>query len=312
VGRLALLVCTTLALFTGIAGAGTLTRNGSTLLFTGSPGERNDVEVGIVSTPDFYDISDRATTMGSDPSWGCDSGSCNVPGISSLQVDLGDGDDKFQGALRTVPTTVNGGDGNDDLGGNGATVHGGPGDDIVHGYPTGPGGSNYLDGGPGDDVIDPYSGPDTIDCTGGGNDRITEILSGQKLVGCGPPPKLAVGLSRVRFRGLLGGKLKVTIACDRPCVLSWALVGGDRKTQGMIHSGCGCLALRNYARDREHTWLEYTPAGRQSFRVSHLFLGPSTRKGLSHGRSFKFDLSVVAQSNLGVLTRAHKRFVVKR
>lgn len=100
--------------------------------------------------------------------------------ITAISVDLGAGDDAFafynEDGLVNLPTTINGGAGNDEIGGEGdrgvldvkiqvgdgpfAPVHliGGEGDDLLGGGL----GDTTADGGPGTDTMRPGKGPFTI------------------------------------------------------------------------------------------------------------------------------------------------------
>jgi hypothetical protein len=191
------------------------------------------------------------------------------------------------------------------------TLHGGPGNDRLQATANPPGVVDYEDGGPGDDGIRLNSRGITIDCTGGGNDSVGDLVDPTevKLIGCGPPPKVSIAVSRVKLGGLLHGKLVVTIACDRPCDLEWAIQGANRKTKRSIPRACACILQHSFARESDLAAMTYAPAGPQVFPVTRLGTGLTRTKGV---KSFKFNVVVLAQSNLGVTARAHKLFTVKR
>jgi Ca2+-binding RTX toxin-like protein len=100
--------------------------------------------------------------------------SFNRAAVASIAVDGGNGDDRLRidesnGVFaNTIPTTINGGNGNDELtGGAGAeTVLGGNGDDLLFG-----GGAGTLSGGNGDDTLAGGPGAETL-LGGNGNDSI--------------------------------------------------------------------------------------------------------------------------------------------
>ena len=91
--------------------------------------------------------------------------------IKSISVSAGGGDDKVSIARSvTLPSTLNGGDGNDDLSGGGGadTIDGGAGADRI----TGGLGSDKLSGGAGNDSIFAADGAkDTVD---GGDDDVAD------------------------------------------------------------------------------------------------------------------------------------------
>lgn len=88
---------------------------------------------------------------------------------TNATVDLRDGDDLFLWNNTSVPLTIDGGSGDDELSGGAATdsIDGGPGDDSIVGF----GGDDRLDGGSGSDQIDGSSGDDRID-GGTGADKL--------------------------------------------------------------------------------------------------------------------------------------------
>ena len=80
--------------------------------------------------------------------------------VASIRLTLNDGDDFVKVLAGAPPTTMDGGDGADDLDSRGGndTVLGGPGDDTI----TDDGGTDVLDGGAGDDHIEADGGADDI------------------------------------------------------------------------------------------------------------------------------------------------------
>jgi Ca2+-binding RTX toxin-like protein len=283
--------------------ASTLTKSGTTLVYSAAPGETNDASISV--SGGTYDVLNRGDdTLTIDPSLGDCQNSCPAPDITAVSVDLGDGNDKYTGG-GTAPQTINGGDGDDTIFAAHATMHGGPGNDLLRGG-LGP---NVLDGGPGDDQLDPFP-DDTIDCSGGGNDVMLEPATDtMKFVGCGSGPNVTVSVSRVRLGKFLRGGQTVTINCDKPCAVTWAMGGADNKTKRKVHTGCSCIARHFYNHNGDGT-LRFAPPGPQTFNVK--VLGQATKKALRKSRSIKIKLFVTVQDSLGIQRRLSKTFVVRR
>jgi hemolysin type calcium-binding protein len=283
--------------------ASTLTKSGTTLVYTAAPGEINDVSISAGGGT--YSVLNRGSdTLTIDPSLGDCESSCPAPDITAVSVDLGDGNDKYTGG-GTASHTINGGDGDDTIFSAHATMHGGPGNDLLRGG-VGP---NVLDGGPGDDRLDPFP-DDTIDCSGGGNDQMLQPAADtMKFVNCGSGPNVTVSVSRVKLGKFLRGGQTVTINCDKPCAVTWAMGGADRKTKARVHTGCGCIARHFYSSHGDGT-LIFAPPGPQTFSVK--VLGTATKKALRKARTIKIKLFVTVQDSLGIQRRLSKTFVVKR
>lgn len=143
----------------GPAAASTISTDGTTVVVTGSPGERNELVVGVnpvQGATNRYFASDTGATL--TPVAPCVQGEyntvdCQLAGPANVVVDAGDGDD-------TVDLQVPG------------SVAGGPGNDQLRGVPGGP---QSFDGGPGDDVL---VGDRTGYCTAGNAARGPDVLSG--------------------------------------------------------------------------------------------------------------------------------------
>jgi Ca2+-binding RTX toxin-like protein len=82
------------------------------------------------------------------------------PNVTSIRLTLNDGDDFVKVFDGVPPTTMDGGDGADNLDSRGGndTVLGGPGDDTI----SDDGGTDVLDGGAGDDTIEADGGADDV------------------------------------------------------------------------------------------------------------------------------------------------------
>jgi Ca2+-binding RTX toxin-like protein len=154
------------------AGAATLTSDGNgNYTYNAAPGEKNSMSLQFADDGSSVLFYSYGVTVTSVPA-GCtveDSGSdprCDAP--KSVTLNFGDGDDSFaRSGIKTIPVTVDGGDGADWLRGDDEAddLRGGPGKDKLEGFK----GNDKLDGGDGDDEIYGALGADTIQ-GGGGND----------------------------------------------------------------------------------------------------------------------------------------------
>lgn len=86
--------------------------------------------------------------------------SCSATGITSIAVELGDGDDSASVSLFSVPVAIDGGPGNDMIAGGAMSdrLVGGPGSDTI----SGGWGDDLLDGGAGGDRLLGNGGVDTV------------------------------------------------------------------------------------------------------------------------------------------------------
>lgn len=183
------------------ARAATVSVNGTTVVFDAVPGEANDPQ-GTAGADGRVFINDEVTLI---PGPGCAQfGSptgvfCDVPGLTALAFQLGDGNDHFGGipGLAAAQVVADGGPGDDDLAGD--RVDGGSGNDTLRGDSgvqsfnggsgrdqlLGQGGRDRLSGGSGNDSIQGQgrlsggSGRDDIDTRPSGVSRkITSLLFG--------------------------------------------------------------------------------------------------------------------------------------
>jgi len=156
------------------ASAGTLTREGDTLVFRAAPGEANDLFVNDESPEFAFNDSQPITIAAS----GCEGAGPDFPTIvrcapsAAVRVELNDGDDVFRVGSNwraAVPIAVDGGAGNDRLegGAEADTFAGGDGDDTLKGGDgddtlDGGAGRDNLEGGAGRDVVRGGDGDDTL------------------------------------------------------------------------------------------------------------------------------------------------------
>jgi hypothetical protein len=102
-----------------LARAGTFSESGSTLTFTAAPGEANHVSISIhhaFGLSDTFSVSDSGAASTYAAGCGVDTvfhyNYCTLTGITSIVLNLGDGDDyaTVSGEI-TIPVTYYGGDG---------------------------------------------------------------------------------------------------------------------------------------------------------------------------------------------------------
>lgn len=162
------------------AGAATFSRAADGAIeYTAAPGEVNRVLIydnDDGATMTLYDSSNASNGSTPDGCTGFASyGSWQVScPYAPVRVDLGDGNDRGAVASTTpqvtVPVSIDGGPGNDELIGNAAAqiLDGGPGDDTVDGNE----GDDTLRGGDGNDTVEGGAGSDHIDA-GAGDDLVS-------------------------------------------------------------------------------------------------------------------------------------------
>jgi Ca2+-binding RTX toxin-like protein len=183
------------------AAPGTVTRSGSTLVFTAGAAAANQVVVS--QSGGDYTIQDSGAPVSPGPGSGCvnagaNTVTCVATGVAQLDISTLDRDDTVDLAV-SVPATISGGGGNDWLrGGSGAdTIRGDGGDDRLQGR----GGKDTLVGGNGSDRFEKFhtvdSNSDNIN-GGGGVDSITYMT--------GPtnPIEVRVSLDDVANDGFFG------------------------------------------------------------------------------------------------------------
>jgi len=174
---LALTAAGVLALPAAAAATPMISVSGTALTIVGDDGPNAILETSSDPTSPWF-TSPGGQPLGAGP--GCTQVtdtdvSCNLPAGGSANVALGAGDDTLIWWPTSIPVTVDGGPGDDEItGGSGNDVlHGGAGDDTITGY----GGDDLIYGDGGDDDLDGSSGSDTID-GGPGRDNINGDGSG--------------------------------------------------------------------------------------------------------------------------------------
>jgi Ca2+-binding RTX toxin-like protein len=158
-----------------VASAATAGVNNGVLYYSAAPGEANHATVTLYNGN--YIINDTGATSLTATA-GCvvdpkttQTVDCPVMGVTSLSVDLGDGNDYFNAFWIWTPVTVHGGTGDDSITGGGGADHlyGDGGNDTLHGEL----GDDYLEGGPGTDTISGDGGNDTINVVDSTLDHVT-------------------------------------------------------------------------------------------------------------------------------------------
>lgn len=158
-----------------VASAATAGVTNGVLYYSAAPGEANHVTVTVYNYN--YVVNDTGATSLTATA-GCtvdpkttQTVDCPMAGVSSLSVDLGDGNDYFNSFWIFTPVTVHGGAGDDSITGGGGSDHlyGDAGNDTLHGE----GGDDYLEGGPGTDTISGDGGNDTINVVDTTLDHVT-------------------------------------------------------------------------------------------------------------------------------------------
>jgi hypothetical protein len=178
-------------MFVSGAVAATVSTSGTTYVFSADPGEGNDVQFfqDAVSIT-IHDFNAPVTADAAAIAAGCVQGpppadpntvTCPSAGITGVTFNLGDQDDDFDAsndATVTIPQTVNGGDGTEQIATSSRTadlVHGDAGNDSIFGDSFGlpEGGADQLFGDAGNDSIMSGRGNDTS--SGGADD---DFISG--------------------------------------------------------------------------------------------------------------------------------------
>lgn len=268
------------------AGAAVVTLDGGTAVFTAAPGEVNDVE-GQLNEDGSLQISDANNPVRTSGIPGCQGSGQSIDCLlaaTALVVDLGDGDDKASvTADGSMPLTILGGDGEDQLTGTGDAVKlaGGAGDDLLDASGARP----SFSGGAGDDLFANHAGA-KADCNGGGSDRAL-IPAKLTLAGCAAPMKCKVKLAKGQtLKSFVAFGLAFTATCPRPAAISWTL-----------NSGAKLVGTRNWPAD-EGGYPLLSP-GSQSIKA--LVGGASARKALLRGKKATVTLGVSGTDGLALL-----------
>jgi hemolysin type calcium-binding protein len=297
-----------LAITPAVADAGTVSRSGSSLVYTAAAGEANNLIVSGRGGSAFTFL-DQQAAVAADPSSGCTvTGtrvSCPSGGVSGVSVLVGDGNDAVSATL-DIPVSIDGGDGDDVLKG-GRTddvLQGGNGNDTLYGFE---GSDRYVGGAGGDTVDSVGGGTDTLDCTGGGLDKVQRDQV-DKLANCsGPGASLSVAAPKLRKFVKRG--LRFSVNCAEPCAVAWQLVAADRRTRKPIRRNSGLLSRDVYSLDPDG-FPVLSGAGPHPFTATAL--GKATKKGLGRLRKAKVKLTVVVVNSASAEQTLTKTLTLKR
>lgn len=306
----------TLLALPGTAAAGTVSRSGDVLVFSGAAGESNALAVEQAD-PSTVLISDAGARVAIAPGSGCTEvdaaepgagAQCPAPAGTSLAVDLGDGDDRYvaEDGLALAesigggigddaieagagPGLIGGGAGNDRLeGGDGNDVlRGDDGSDFVRGGP----GADDLDGGPGDDRVDARTGggTDTVSCASGGDDAIVRG-STDRVEGCGGLPSASLRVPRQRIGAFFDEDgFEFRVRCADACAIAWEIVPRDRSTRRRIHQRDNRLDKERPRRDADG-FPRYRPAGITELHARPV--GRTTRRDIAAARLLRLRVVV--------------------
>lgn len=306
--HIALTALIAMAVWAAVADAGTVSRSGSNLVYTGAAGEANNLIVSGRGGSAFTFVDQQAAVT-ADPSSGCTvTGtrvSCPSGGVSAVSVQMGDGNDAVSAAL-DIPVSIDGGDGDDVLKG-GRTddlLQGGNGNDTLYGFE----GSDRYVGGAGDDTVDSVGGgTDTLDCTGGGLDKVQRDQV-DKLTGCAGPGASLVAPAP-KLKKFVKSGLRFTINCAEPCAVAWQLVAADRRTRKPVRRNSGILSRGIYRLDPDGFPI-LSGAGAHQFKATAL--GRATKKGLGKLRKARVRLTVVVVNSASAEQTLTKTLTLKR
>ena len=176
-------ICGALLAFAPGALGATVALNGTTITYTASPGESNNLSINQTAGNFTFDETIISIVDG-DGGGGCvvaaGNASCPEGGVTRLVIDTGDGDDAVTNNTTnvSVPETVTLGDGEDFVDGtkNADLLDGGPGPDDIQGEDgadviNGAGGPDDLNGDAGSDQVNGGAGPDRVRGSDG-NDQL--------------------------------------------------------------------------------------------------------------------------------------------
>ena len=312
-----------------VAHASTATVTERTLTFIAAPGEKNTVSIAYDAGTSSYRITDSSAPVNSGPGCGAIDHDLNCvdADIQVIIVNLRDGEDRWGGGDIKVVPSIDGGPGNDALGGigflnggdgndvltatdAGAVMDGGAGDDLLVGGAgddvmdggdggdllIGNDGNDALTGGPGLDRVDgDGDGKKTIDCQG----RDDEIIQGAKVtrVNCAPAPRVETAVTHVSVSRLIRSGLPFDVNCDRPCAIGWELTI-DTKLRKRLRLRSARIDRRVLLKDEDGFMFHAAP--RQHFVAD--VLGAALERALKKVKSFKatLDIEIYGRNGLSV------------
>jgi hypothetical protein len=289
------------------AQAASVSMAGTTAVFTAAPGELNDVDARL-NDDGSVQIADRNNPVRTSGIPGCQGSGQSIDcmlAATALVVELGDGDDKaLAEADGSMPLTVSGGDGDDELTGRGdaVTLNGGAGDDFMEGLGRNP----LFAGGTGSDLFANHA-PATVDCAGGGVDR-GFIPAKLTLRGCPAPPACKVKVAKGQtIKSFVTFGLDFAVTCARAAAIRWTATP-DKATRRFMHTASKYLAANQPPVD-EGGYPLLAPAGKQS--IAGRVNGVSTRKALLRARKVVMTLEAGGTDGLALLRPTRVRVTLR-
>jgi hypothetical protein len=325
--RAAIAAVVALAVLPAYASAGMVSASGGTVTFAAAAGEANSVSVDRLDGALTVNDSGAPPRAGAGcKQFGANAAQCPDSGITSLVIELGDGDDLagLQIDAAGLDVSIHGGPGNDQLSGPGhvfgddgrdalnadetvgSVLDGGPGNDQLHGRTMADqllggegddelagGDGDLLVGGPGYDELEMFTDNVTVDCEGR-DDDVVQAGRVPKLRNCLPAPAIKIRVRPVSIKRFVRTGLPVDVRCDHDCAVGFFLLPGACPTHGTGST----LSHRNPPRTR-YGFIK--PPGTTAHFVATAG-GPASRKAIGHLKGCRPKLQVVALSRDGAGT----------
>jgi hypothetical protein len=149
---------------------------------------------------------------------------------------------------------------------------------------------------------------DTLDCAGGGTDKVQRD-DADTLANCpGPGASLAIAgaphLGRFLKRGF-----RFSVSCSSPCSIGWQLVAADRRTLLHVKRISGFLSGVVPRLDPD-AFPILAPPGPHTYVATAI--GRATKKSLGKLRKIKVKLTVVVADSMSAEQTLTKKLTIKR